>query len=87
MAMLSKGSKSDNFGSPNSLKLSFNNIWDLRSNFDECKSFFEANSPDIFALCETNLDALIDSWHFLCEELSSFNSKGFFYLCAWLCYS
>ena len=28
------------------------------------KSFFEANSPDIFALCETNLDDSIASGNF-----------------------
>ena len=44
----------------NSLKLSFRNIWGLRSNFFVCKSFLESNSPDILALCETILD---DSTH------------------------
>ena len=38
----------------NSLKLSFTNIRGLRSNFVDCKSFHELNSPDIVALCETN---------------------------------
>ena len=56
--------KPDNFESHNSLKLSFTNIWDLRSNFVECKSFLESNSPDILALCETNLDDSIDSGNF-----------------------
>ena len=48
----------------NSLKLSFRNIWGLRSNFFVCKSFLESNSPDILALCETNLDDSIDSGNF-----------------------
>ena len=43
----------DNFELYNSLKLSFTNIWGLHS-----------NSPDIFALCETNLDDSIDSGNF-----------------------
>ena len=56
MVILSKGCKPDNFESHNSLKLSFMNIWGLRSNFVDCESFLESNSPDILALCETNLD-------------------------------
>ena len=43
------------------LKLSFTNIRSLRSNFVECESFLESNSPDILALCEANLDDSIDS--------------------------
>ena len=64
MAILSKGYKSDNFESHNSLKLSFTNIQGLRSNFVECESFIESNSPDILALCETYLDDSIDSGDF-----------------------
>ena len=45
----------------NSLKLSFTNIRGLRSNFVDCESFLECNSPDILALCEANLDNSIDS--------------------------
>ena len=48
----------------NSLKLSFTNIRGLRSNFVDCESFLESNSPDILALCETNLDDSIDSGNF-----------------------
>ena len=48
----------------NSLKLSFKNIQGLRSNFVDCESFLESNSPDILALCETNLDDSIDSGNF-----------------------
>ena len=39
MAILSKACKPDNFESHNSLKLSFPNIRDLRSNFVDCESF------------------------------------------------
>ena len=64
MAILSKACKSDNFESHNSLKLSFTNIRGLHSNFVGCESFLESNSPDILALCETNLDDSIDSSNF-----------------------
>ena len=64
MAILSKACKPNNFESHNSLKLSFTNIWGLRSNFVDCESFLESNSPDILALCETNLDDSIDSGNF-----------------------
>ena len=64
MAILSKGTKPDNFEPHNSLKLSFTNIRGLRSNFVECESFLESNSPDILALCETNFDDSIDSGSF-----------------------
>ena len=64
MAILSKGCKPDNFELHNSLKLSFTNIRGLRSNFVECESFPESNSPDILALCETNLYDSIDSGYF-----------------------
>ena len=64
MAILSKVCKPDNFESHNSLKLTFTNIRGLRSNFVDCESFLESNSPDILALCETNLDDSIDSGNF-----------------------
>ena len=64
MAILSKGCKRNNFESHNSLKLSFTNIGRLRSKFVDCESFLESNSPNIFALCETNLDDSIDSGNF-----------------------
>ena len=64
MVILSKACKPDNFESHNSLKLSFTNIRGLRSNFVDCDSFLESNSPDIHALCETNLDDSIDSGNF-----------------------
>ena len=58
MAILSKARKPDNFESHNSLKLSFTNIRGLRSNFVDCESFLESNSPDIL------LDDSIDSGNF-----------------------
>ena len=64
MAILSKGCKPDNFESYNSLKLNVTNIWGLCLNFVECESFLEWNSPDVLALCETNLDDLTDSGNF-----------------------
>ena len=64
MAILSKGCKPDNFETHNTLKLSFTNIWGLRSNFAECESFLESNPPDILALCGINLDDSTDSGNF-----------------------
>ena len=46
------------------------NIQGLLSNFVECKSFLESNSPDILALCKTNLDDAINS--------GNFSVKGYF---------
>ena len=54
-----------NFESHNSLKLKAKAFFrGFHSNFDDCKSFLESNSPDILALCETNLDDSIDSGNF-----------------------
>ena len=64
MTKLSKGCKPDNFESHNSLRLSFTNICGLCSNFVECESFLESNSPNALALCEKNLDDSIDSGNF-----------------------
>ena len=64
MVILSKACKPDNFKSHNSPKLSFTNIPGLCSNFIDCESFLGSNSPEILALCETNLDDLIDSGSF-----------------------
>ena len=64
MAILLKACIPDNFESHNSLNLSFSNIWGLHSNSVDCESFLESNSPDILALCETNLDDSIDSGNF-----------------------
>ena len=64
MAILSKACKPDNFESHNSLNISFTNTRGLRSNFVDCESFLESNSPGTLALCETNLDDSIDSGNF-----------------------
>ena len=64
MAILSKACKPDNFESHNSLKLSFTNIQGFRSNFVDCESFLESNSPDILALYDTNMDDSVDSGNF-----------------------
>ena len=72
MAILSKGCKPDNFESHSSLKLSATNIRGLRSNFVDCESILESNSPGVLALCETNLDDSID--------FSNFSVKGYLLL-------
>ena len=64
MAILSKACKPDNFESHNSLKLSCTNIRGLHSNFFDCESFLESNSPDILVLCEANLDDSTESDNF-----------------------
>ena len=64
MVILSKGCKPDNFELHNSHKLNFTNIQGLCLNFVDCGSFLESNSPDILALCETNLDDSINSGNF-----------------------
>ena len=64
MNILSRACKPDNFKSHDSLKLSFTNIEGLCSNFVDYESFLESSSPDILALCETNLDDSIDSGNF-----------------------
>ena len=61
---ISKACKPDNFELHYSLKLSFTNIWGLRSNFVDWKSFLQSNCPDILALCETNLYDSNDSGNF-----------------------
>ena len=50
----------DIFKLHNSLKLSFTSILGLCSNFVDCKSFFQSNSPDMLVVCETILDDSID---------------------------
>ena len=64
MAILSKGCKPDNFELHNSLKLNFTNVRALCSNFVDCESFLESNSPDILALWETNLNDSIEPGNF-----------------------
>ena len=64
MIILTKECKPDNIESHNSHKLSFANIQGLCSNFTECESLFEWNSPDVLALCKTILYDSIDSGNF-----------------------
>ena len=64
MTILSKACKPDNFESHNSLKLGIMNMRGIRSNFVDCESFLESNSPDILGLCGTNLDDSVDSGNF-----------------------
>ena len=64
MTILSAACKPDNFESHNFRKLSFTNTSGLHSNFVDCESFLVSNSPDILALCKTNLDDSIDSGNF-----------------------
>ena len=68
MVILLKGCKPDIFKPHNSLELSFTNIRGLRSNFVEFESFLESDSPDILALCETNLNDTIDSGNFFVRD-------------------
>ena len=76
MAILSKGCKPANFEPHNSLKLNFINISGLCSNFVKCESFLESNSPDILALCETNLDDSIGSGNFSVKGYLTLIQKG-----------
>ena len=46
------------------MNYSFTNICSLCSNFADSESFLESSSPQILALCETNLDNSIDSGNF-----------------------
>ena len=48
----------------NTIQLSFTNIYSLHSNFGDCESFLESNSPDILALCERNMYESVDSENF-----------------------
>ena len=68
MGILSKACKPDNFKLHNSPKLSFTNIRGLCSNFPDCESFLESNSPVVLALCETNLDDSIVSGNFFVRD-------------------
>ena len=75
MAILSKGCKPDNFEPHKSLKPSFMNTRGLHSNFPECESFLESNSPHILALCGTNLNDSIDSGNFSVRDYLSLIRK------------
>lgn len=50
--------------SPRDLSISFSNIRGLRTNFTQCEAYLSSASPDILALCETNLDESISSSSF-----------------------
>ena len=63
MAILSKACKTPNNFEPHN-SLCFTNIRHFHSNFVDCESFLESNSPDILALCEANLNDSIDSGNF-----------------------
>ena len=77
MATLSKPCKPDNFELNNSLKLCFTNIWGPPSNLVDCESFIES-------FIEWDKPGWLNSfWQFLCERLSSFDQKGFYYSYAW----
>ena len=76
MGILSKECKPDNFETYNSLKFCFTNICHLRSNFVDGESFLESNSPDILALCETNLDDSIASGNFSVTDYLPLIRKG-----------
>ena len=67
MAILSKGCKPDNFEPNNSLKRRFRK---LRPSFQFgwCESFRESNSPNILALCETNVDDSISLWRVIHKD-------------------
>ena len=56
MAIISKVHKPYNLESHKSLKLSFTNIQGNCPKFVDWELLLEANSPDIFALCETNME-------------------------------
>ena len=83
MVILSKACKPDNFESHNSLKLSFTNIPHLHSSFVDCESFLESNSPDILALCGTNLDGSIDSGNFSVRDYLLLIRKDSIVIYAW----
>ena len=44
-------------------------------NFVDCKPFYESNSPDFLALCETNLDDSINSDNFSVKSYLTFIQK------------
>ena len=78
MAILSKGCKPDNFESHYPLKLNFTNIRGLCLNFVDCQSFLDQTL--LTFLLYGRLTWMINwFWQFLCEGLSSFNPKGFYY--------
>ena len=86
MAILSKACKPDNFESHNSLKLSFMNIRGFHSNFVNCESFLESNSPLIWNDSSTHMHSLavyVKEVLPFARDLSLENSADS-YLCFWL---
>ena len=61
--------------SPKPLSLAFTNIRGLRTNFSHVESFLTHTSPDILALCETNLNPSIDSGDFVVDGYLPINRK------------
>ena len=59
MAILSKECKPGNFEPHNSLKLTFTNIGDRRSNFVDCESFLESNLTFLLCVRQTWMTKLI----------------------------
>ena len=49
---------------PHPINLSYTNVRGLRTNFSSIQSFLHVNSPDLLALCETNLDDSISDREF-----------------------
>ena len=72
IAILSKVQKPDNFESHSCLNLNFQNLW---SNFAECESFLESNSPDILALYET-----IPGWLNLFQQFLYVHSYSYIFI-------
>ena len=60
---------------PKPLALTFTNIRGLRTNFSHVESFLTHSSPDILALCETNLNPSIDSGDFVVDGYLPINRK------------
>ena len=54
-------SQSDSKSPSKPLSLAYTNIRGMRSNFSHVVSFLSNSSPDIFALCETNLNDSVDN--------------------------
>ena len=58
MAINSKP-KPGNQKSPKPLKIAYTNVRGIRSNWNQVEAFAHRSTPDIFALCETNLNPLV----------------------------
>ena len=73
-----------NFEPQNSLRVSFINIWVFAPILLNLISL-ESNSPGISWFMWEKLRWINWFWQFLCEGLSSFNLKRFYYSYAWSC--